>query len=497
VTSDDNPSPALPGLNQRTTPSLWLVVMLSAMAGGMGWGIRGQYGHETGAMIAGVLVGCVLTLMLCRGCSSLFAARAVALCALGVSIGGSMTYGQTLGLTHDADLIGNVAALRWGLLGVFVKGAIWIGLAAAFFAMALSETRYRPLEWALLLLVMLFLMFAGVQLLNAPFDPANKALPEIYFSDDWHWEPEADLQPRPERWGGLLAALAGLYIYAGWFRGDRLVRRLALWGVVGGGLGFVVGQCVQSFHAWNVEIFREGWFAPLEPYINWWNMMETTFGAVWGGIVALGLWLNRHLIREGDDTPRLEITRSAEWLLVAVHVSALVAWNFGSFHQLDRFADLALSMVIIPVIAVSAGRLWPYLLALPIVILPIAGKTLRYVCYEREQLTVELGWTIYVAVPLVVMMVAALLLARGAMKPGGGSTFSRWSLLLMTWTLFALNFAFFEFPWPWEAWTIRTPNAIIYSICTIGLTGAALFVSREPPKEAAAHTDEISTTQSA
>ena len=30
--------------------------MFSALAGGMGWGIRGQYGHETGAMIAGVLV---------------------------------------------------------------------------------------------------------------------------------------------------------------------------------------------------------------------------------------------------------------------------------------------------------------------------------------------------------------------------------------------------------------------------------------------------------
>ncbi len=31
-------------------------ILLTAMAGAMGWGIRGQYGHETGAMIAGVLV---------------------------------------------------------------------------------------------------------------------------------------------------------------------------------------------------------------------------------------------------------------------------------------------------------------------------------------------------------------------------------------------------------------------------------------------------------
>ena len=33
------------------------MLSLAAAAGGLGWGIRGQYGHETGAMIAGVLVG--------------------------------------------------------------------------------------------------------------------------------------------------------------------------------------------------------------------------------------------------------------------------------------------------------------------------------------------------------------------------------------------------------------------------------------------------------
>ena len=32
-------------------------ILLGGMAGGMAWGIRGQYGHETGAMMFGVLVG--------------------------------------------------------------------------------------------------------------------------------------------------------------------------------------------------------------------------------------------------------------------------------------------------------------------------------------------------------------------------------------------------------------------------------------------------------
>ena len=46
-------------------PPLWLALLAGAAAGGMGWGIRGQYGHETGAMLSGALVG--FTLMLLYG----------------------------------------------------------------------------------------------------------------------------------------------------------------------------------------------------------------------------------------------------------------------------------------------------------------------------------------------------------------------------------------------------------------------------------------------
>ena len=45
--------------------SWWKPVLFAALAGGMGWGIRGQYGHETGAMNAGVMVSLVLAYLLC------------------------------------------------------------------------------------------------------------------------------------------------------------------------------------------------------------------------------------------------------------------------------------------------------------------------------------------------------------------------------------------------------------------------------------------------
>ena len=103
-------------------PRLWIAVLLTGMAAGMGWGIRGQYGHGTGAMIAGVLCGLTLVMLFWPRISSLAGARAAALFTIAISFGGTMTYGQTVGLTHDAPLVGNWYALGWGMLGLALKG---------------------------------------------------------------------------------------------------------------------------------------------------------------------------------------------------------------------------------------------------------------------------------------------------------------------------------------------------------------------------------------
>ncbi|MCF7765656.1 MAG: hypothetical protein K9N62_18450 [Verrucomicrobia bacterium] len=89
----------------------WQPICLGAMAGGMAWGIRGQYGHETGAMIAGLLVSLVWVFLFCRDAPLLPVLRAVAWCTVAIGFGGSMTYGQTVGLTHDGALTGLLVAL--------------------------------------------------------------------------------------------------------------------------------------------------------------------------------------------------------------------------------------------------------------------------------------------------------------------------------------------------------------------------------------------------
>ncbi len=466
------------GSKFSTALVILLSMILAGMAAGMGWGIRGQYGHETGAMMAGVLFSLVIVFIYGSGLTSLTGARAAALCALGISIGGSMTYAQTVGLTKDPPLIGNWEALRWGFLGLFIKGGIWIGYGGALLGIGLSGIRYRPLELILLLMSLLLLFFLGVWLINSPYDPTNKVLPWIYFSDDWYFEPEV-AKPRPEVWGGLLLALVALIGYARVAKGDRLAFRLGLWAFVAGGIGFTLGQSIQSYHDWNREALEQGLLADLPKNINWWNFMETGFGMVWGAILALGVGLNRHLITEGEEPDEIEIPPLAEWVLVILHVGSIVGHEFLVVPRLDFFMSYAITMIFIPVTCVMAGRYWPYLMSLPVIAVPIAGKTVRQLCFNEDPPAIELmgGVLAYIVLPLVLLTLLAILLSRRGQFGETARPFARWSLLLATWVYFWLNFAFFHFPWPWlpvDEWTGRTPNGLVFAICAITLTVASL-----------------------
>ncbi len=92
-----------------------------------------------------------------------------------------------------------------------------------------------------------------------------------------------------------MTALAVLVAYVGYWRKDGLARHLVWWGVLGGALGFPLGQSLQAYHAWNPDFLRGSFLEGTA--INWWNMMETTYGAVMGALLGCGLWLNRKRIR--------------------------------------------------------------------------------------------------------------------------------------------------------------------------------------------------------
>ncbi|MCA9073844.1 MAG: hypothetical protein KDA93_02335 [Planctomycetaceae bacterium] len=393
-----------------------LTVVLGAMSAGTGWGIRGQYGHETGAMMAGCLFGFITVFLCAPQLSSLSAARAVALCALGVSIGGSMTYGQTVGLTHDREIIGNLDAYRWGMIGLALKGGCWIGLCGTFFGIGLSRVRYRPFEMLILLVALVMIYFFGVWFFNTPFDPETKTLPRFYFSDNYLFEPDAEIKPRVETWGGMFAGLIALLAYARVIKGDRLAFRLGLWATLGGACGFPGGQWFQATNAWTPEFFSESPVGFITSKFNWWNIMETTFGTIWGAILGLGVALNRHLIgtKEESDAQDVELTLGAEWALLAIHVGSIVGHEFFEFFPLDIFMSFSWTMILIPVAGVIGGRLWPYLMPLLVLSVPIAGKTFRGLTINHEDFAMTTLLWAYCALAVVWAIAAVLITQRRA-----------------------------------------------------------------------------------
>jgi hypothetical protein len=136
-------------------------------------------------------------------------------------------------------------------------------------------------------------------------------------------------------------------------------------------------------------------------------------------------------------------------------------------------------MALFPFIGVLGGRYWPYLFALPIVAVPIAGKTLRELAYNNAEISKPAGWVLYVAIPLAAMLTAALWLAHKGKQGQTSRPLASVGLLLTTWLYFGLNFAFFRVPWPWQEWTGRTPSGIIFMVCALSLTVAAVVLGTQ------------------
>jgi hypothetical protein len=217
----------------------------------LGWGLRGSIGGgPLGAMIPGAMIGLALCLLLGRSAD---AGRIAAMAAIGVGFGGQETYGQTVGLSLQPE------TFRWAILGFAIKGAAWGLLGGAFLGIALGRIPVK--RAAIGLCLMAVGTWIGWLAINNP--------KLIYFSN------RVD-RPREELWAGLL--LGGFFLLA-WLRA-RVPWLFAMYGAIGGGVGFAFGASLQP---WG----RDFWAAmPL----GWWKAMELTFGALLGLAYGLCAW---------------------------------------------------------------------------------------------------------------------------------------------------------------------------------------------------------------
>ena len=101
--------------------------VLTALSLWLGWGIRGNFGHEYGAMMPGALAALAAVLLSGRDDWHRRIVYFAMFGALGWSFGGSISYMQVVAYTHSGDS----ASVLYGFACLFVIGFLWAALGGA------------------------------------------------------------------------------------------------------------------------------------------------------------------------------------------------------------------------------------------------------------------------------------------------------------------------------------------------------------------------------
>ena len=287
-----------------------VAVAIPALALSLGWGIRGQFGGRHGAAIAGALFGLTVAAVFGHAQAISFAG----VCAVAMSFGGTMTYGQTIRRAHDSE---DAAAYGWAMFGLTVKGVVWIGVAGAWIGIAAGHRAYSLAEIVVLIIGQVVVGLVGVGVVNRPHEPPDR-MPKIYFSDR---ESES---ARVEWWGGLLFGYLALMLYLAVVKEDLFAFGLGVFGAFGG-LGFPLGQSIQM----TGRSFR-GFSTGVQRWVDWWKVMELTFGLAAGGALGFGWWLLDRMGFAAGLAPLPSAPIGVQVTLVCVYGVLFVATMLGS-----------------------------------------------------------------------------------------------------------------------------------------------------------------------
>jgi MYXO-CTERM domain-containing protein len=324
----------------------------------VGWGIRGNYGHETGAMIPGALAAMAVALLSGRTDWHRRVAYFGFFGALGWSFGGSISYMQVIGYTHS----GHSLSVWYGFASLFVIGFLWAAMGGAGTALpavlnrqqlteffppltaifgawwgqslveAAIEThasdfrQENPLYWYDTDWLGILVAMGAVLALAAcrrRLDPASKLV--LYMGVGW-WAGFLLLvvglglrmtPPRGDNWAGCLGAVAGMFLFFQRHQWGAVAWASLTAGLIGG-LGFAGATMLKL-----VEVTSGA-------QTNWHSVLEQTYGLFNGLGIA---WAMSRLIREAPvqtDTPpagERPIRRWTEIYVVAFVLLAIPYFN--------------------------------------------------------------------------------------------------------------------------------------------------------------------------
>ena len=303
----------------------WQMWTLSALSLSIGWGIRGNFGHEVGAALPGALVAIAICLTSGR-LDWLPRVHFFAMfSAIGWSFGGSMSYMQVVSYTHS----GHSPTIFYGYANLFAIGFLWAAPGGLAIALPIILDNYRLglfflpflsvfIGWALqLFLIDLITRY------NYDYQSSQRHESPLYWYDtDWldvtvamgatlivvairggfdfatslilhlgigWWLAFLVLvnllklrmtPPRGDNWSGCVGIVLGAIVFC--LRHDlhQLLLSMLVTGFLGG-LAFSLGQMIKLF--W----IRTGW------QTNWHSVMEQTQGFLFGLALVAGVGMLR------------------------------------------------------------------------------------------------------------------------------------------------------------------------------------------------------------
>ena len=228
-----------------------------ALAVGLAWGIRGDFGHLVGAMYPGAVLA--LALAYVSGQRSLFLWMPVlaGVSALAIGSGGTMSYGILHGYAQSDTFVN----YGYGFLTLFLQGSAWGTFGGGLIGLLLERKPMRTGEWLGLIGSVLFagwvVSFLVVDVIGFQINP-----------------------PRNNGSIAFMGAALGQLIWLACNNKPSGLRGAVL-GYVGFGVGMAAGRLLGNIA--NVLQAHYGFT------INHWNVMETSCGFIAGFIYCFGM----------------------------------------------------------------------------------------------------------------------------------------------------------------------------------------------------------------
>jgi hypothetical protein len=351
------------------TRAAWRMILVCALSLCLGWGIRGNFGHEYGALIPGALAALAAVILSGRpdwwGRAAYFGLFG----ALGWSFGGSISYMHVIAYTHSGHLPSQVYGFAclgvigflWGALGGAGTAlpacldrerltGLFPPMLAVFSAWFLQDlvvpviarvesarSRHESIlywydtDWiAALLAIVAVLLLAGIRrrfcwgtrfILHLAVGWWLGFLLVVLMVDGLGIEFRMT-PPRGDNWAGVLGMTGGALVY---FLRNGLAPVAHASLVVGfaGGLGFVAATFLKLAEVSYVPLLLRAWFGEGTWQTNWHSILEQTYGLFNGIGVGVALsYLARRL------PPVAEQPRIRRWTDVAAvaFVLLLITW---------------------------------------------------------------------------------------------------------------------------------------------------------------------------